>query len=372
MQLQFHMPTRLLVGDGCIRQNAHLLANLGDCALLVTGAAAARRSGALDDVIAALEHHGVRWTLFDQISPNPSLTDCQTAAEKGVAFHADFVIGIGGGSALDAAKAVSVMVANPGLSQEALYALRWPKPPLPIVCVGTTAGTGSEVTAVSVLTRPDGTKKSITADSLFPTLSITDPRYTASVPEYFIRSTAVDALAHCIESYFNRKANPISRAWALEGVRILLPELVQIAKQGCRSLQGENRAALYYGSICGGLAISVTGTAFPHTIGYPLTEAFALPHGVACAVFLPDFLAHNETAAPELTAEFIRSCGWQTAALQELIRTVTPDCSFRITPEQIQALEPRWHNNRSIQNTYGELEPAFISTLYRNHSRPAV
>lgn len=367
MNMHFYIPTRLITGRDCIRQNAALLADCGTRALLITGRSAARRSGALADVTAALEAGGIPWALYDRIPQNPTLAGCQAAAALGVEFRADLVIGIGGGSALDAAKAVAVLVANPGMTQAELYSLHWPISPLPIVCVGTTAGTGSEVTAVAVLTRPDGTKKSITADSLFPTLSITDPGYTASMSDYFTRSTAVDALAHCIESYFSRRANAISKAWALEGVRVLLPELKILAEYGSAGLNHHNRAALYHGSICGGFAISVTGTAFPHTIGYPLTEQFGLPHGVACAVFLPDFLRYNATVMPELAAAFFRGCGSTLDDLLHTVQQVTPAHALAMTTGQICALEPRWHNNRSIQNTWGQLEAAVISELYRKH-----
>lgn len=367
MNMNFYMPTRVITGSGCIRREASRFAALGDRALLVTGAASAKVCGALADVTAALEEQNIAWQLYDGITQNPTVASCQQAAQQAADFGAQFILGIGGGSVLDAAKAIAVFTANPGMDQSALYSLHWENTPLPIVCVGITAGTGSEVTAVSVLTRADGTKKSITHDSLYPVLSITDPAYTAGMSDYYTRSTAVDALAHCVESWFSRKANAISRCWAAEGVRILLPVLQKIAAGGCGVLTADDRTDLYHGSLYGGLAISVTGTLFPHTIGYPLTEQFGLPHGIACAIFLPDLLAHIRTWEPALTDGFFALCGCSERELVQTAAAVMPPCEITMTPAQIQTLAPRWENNRSLRNTPGQVDANFVSDLYTRH-----
>ena len=179
MNMNFYLPTRVITGRDCIRRHAGKITACGTRAMLITSPSAARCSGALADVTGVLDRAGVPWQLYETIQQNPTLTACQEAAKLAADFGADFIIGIGGGSPLDAAKAVTVLTANPGMTQAELYSLVWPRPPLPVICVGTTAGTGSEVTAVAVLTRPDGVKKSICCDSLFPVLSISDPGYTA-------------------------------------------------------------------------------------------------------------------------------------------------------------------------------------------------
>ena len=364
MNMNFYLPTRVITGRDCIRRHAGQITAYGTRAMLITSPSAARRSGALADVTGVLDRAGVPWQLYETIRQNPTLTACQEAARLAADFGADFIIGIGGGSPLDAAKAVAVLTANPGMTQAELYSLVWPRPPLPVVCVGTTAGTGSEVTAVAVLTRSDGVKKSICRDSLFPVLSISDPGYTASLSDRFTRATAVDALSHCIESFFSRKANHISRCWALEGVRVLAGQLAFLVSHGSQALQYENREALYHGSLYGGLAISVTGTCYPHTIGYPLTEQFGIPHGIASAVFLPDFLQYNQQLDPVLMNRFCTGCGWELEALLTLIQAVTPDCTLTMSPAQIQALAPRWKNNKSLLNSPGTIRPDDIAALY--------
>ena len=159
MNLNGFMPVKLVTGAGCVRASAKELAKLGRVCLIVTGKTSAKICGALQDVTETLRNNGQSWAVFDEIGQNPKLTDCMAAAEKAIAAGADFILGIGGGSALDAAKCIAVLAANPGLTQAQLYAFDWANAPLKIVAVGTTAGTGSEVTKVSVITTPDGRKK---------------------------------------------------------------------------------------------------------------------------------------------------------------------------------------------------------------------
>ena len=175
MNLNSFMPVKLITGTGCVRANAKELVKLGKTCLIVTGKNSAKACGALQDVTDTLDSSGQTWVLFDEIGQNPKLTDCMAAAENAIAAGADFVLGIGGGSALDAAKCIAVLAANPGMTQSQLYAFDWENAPLKIVAVGTTAGTGSEVTKVSVITTPDGRKKSFHHEAIFPALSLGDP-----------------------------------------------------------------------------------------------------------------------------------------------------------------------------------------------------
>ena len=212
MDFSFYMPARMLVGDGVVAQNAPLLAGLGTRCLLVTGKNSARISGALEDVTAALDSQGIPWQVFDGIGQNPLLSACHAAGRAAREFGADFLIGIGGGSPLDGAKAAAVYAANPELAPREIYGGH-SVPALPFALVGTTAGTGSEVTRVSVLSDDEtGRKRSISTPDLYARLSFGDPRrYTASLSRRFTISTALDAVAHAVESYFAKTADPITR-----------------------------------------------------------------------------------------------------------------------------------------------------------------
>lgn len=366
MTLNSFMPVKLITGAGCVRTAAKELAKLGKVCLIVTGKHSARACGALQDVTNTLENNGQNWVLYDEIGQNPRLTDCMAAAEKAVAAGADFVLGIGGGSALDAAKCIAVLAANPGMTQAQLYAFDWLNAPLKIAAVGTTAGTGSEVTKVSVITTPDGRKKSFHHESVFPALSLGDPVYTMSVPPMVTRSTAVDVLAHCAESFFSRSANHISRCYAVEGIRLLLPVFRMMAEKGCKDLDYDTREKLYCASIYGGLAINVTGTCFPHTMGYLLTEAFGIPHGTACAVFQKDFYEYNKSVVPELAAEYLERIGCSEEEYFRLIGKLTPPCEITMEEALIAQSHGRWVGNGSMAKCQGTFTAEMADEILRS------
>lgn len=359
--MEFYMPVKLITGRDCIAAHAGKLASLGNRCLIVTGVSAAKRCGALDDVIAALSAHDIGWQLYDKIVANPTMTSCIEGGQAAVDFGANFIIGIGGGSALDAAKVIAMAAANPQLDAQGMYAKGWAAKPLPLALVGTTAGTGSEVTPVAVLTDAAGNKRSIRDNSMFACMSFGDPKYTMALPKSITASTGIDAVTHCVESYFSKKANYISRAMSLMGMELLLPSLDSLAVG--TELTYAHREALYNGSILAGLAICVTGTVFPHNVGYYFSEHHGLPHGQACALFLPELLGHVTTAAPEYTANFFRKLGTTPDALTALSAQLLPTPEIRLSPETIRAILPRWENNGSVMNTIGTVTTADIEQI---------
>ena len=365
MQLTSYMPVKLVTGKGCVHSASKELGKLGTKALIVTGKKAAKACGALQDVTEVLEENGQEWVLYDRIGQNPALTDCMEAAGMADADHADFVIGIGGGSALDAAKCIAVLAANPGMTQQQLYAFEWENRPLNMAAVGTTAGTGSEVTKVAVITTPEGRKKSFHHEAIFPRLSLGDPSYTMTLPPAVTASTMVDVFAHCTESFFSRAANYLSQSYAVEGIRLLLPVFRMLVEKGFGELNYEVRETLYCASIYGGLAINVTGTCFPHTVGYLLTEQFHIPHGTACAVFQEDFLAYNREVAPALMRDFEERIGCSEEEVICLLGELTPDCPVSLTEDQIAAAHDRWIGNGSIAKCQGIVTPERIDEILR-------
>ncbi len=360
--MEFYLPVRLMTGPGVVRKCAERLAAFGSRCLIVTGGSAAKRCGALDDVAAALEEQGVAYRVYDGIRPNPTIASCIEGGKAAHAFDAAFVIGIGGGSPLDAAKVVALSAANPALDAAGLYRMDHPAPPLPVVLVGTTAGTGSEVTPVAVITDTDGRKRSLRGEAMYAALALGDARYTETMPPAVTVSTGVDALAHCLESWFNKKSTDVSRAFAAEGISLLLPPL-RAASEG-RTPSREEREALYHGSLLGGMAISVTGTVMPHNLGYYLTETHGVPHGFACAAFLPALLRHAAACAPDETQALSRRTGVDTEELSALIRALVPPLGVRMTAEELERILPRWESNASIQKTVGTVTLPQIREIY--------
>ena len=167
------------------------------------------------------------------------------------------------------------------------------------------------------------------------------------------RSTMVDVLAHCAESFFSRAANYISRMYAVEGIRLLLPVFRAMVAHGCDDLDYDTREKLYCASIYGGLAINVTGTCFPHTMGYLLTESFGIPHGTACAVFQKDFYEYNKAVVPALAAEFLERIGCSEEEYLGLIEKLTPPCEITMDEALIAESHSRWVNNGSLAKCQG-------------------
>ena len=322
MNFSIYMPVDLKSGVNCVKENSQCFA-LGKHALLVTGRHAAKACGAQDDVIAVLEGLGIAYTVYDCIGENPLMSVCHAGGQMAHKVGADFIIGIGGGSAMDAAKAIAAYAANPTMSGEALMTEKRENRALPIILIPTTAGTGSEVNPYAVLTL-DGQDKKWTYkdfDEAYAKYAFLDARYTMSLSETYTLSCALDAFAHCAESYLSPKGDEMSRLFAGYGARVLYT-FIRDFKAG-EAISLETREALLYASCAGGIAINKTGTGFPHPLGYNLTLMRGIPHGAACGAFYREYLTYNEKGDAKLCQALYDAIG----ADGEEIKTVIPEKS---------------------------------------------
>lgn len=306
MNIDFFNPVRILSGEGCFRRFDGYEA-FGRRCMIVCGQHSARACGALADAEASLSAAGIAYDIFDRIESNPMISTVFEGGRLARAFGADFILAIGGGSPLDAGKAVAAYAANPEITvPEDLYRVTR-RPALPLLAVNTTAGTGSEVTPYSILTVPAfENKRSFGGDDLYAKIAFCDPTYTQTLPRSFTMSTAVDALCHAVEGYFMKKANPVSDALACEAISLLQAGIRAVL---ANDLSMHTREILMYGSTLAGQVISRTGTGFVHSTGYMLTYHHGLPHGQANAYFLPDFVRYMAEAAPERAARVYALCG---------------------------------------------------------------
>lgn len=286
MGLEYFIPTKIVMGKESVKTNSQLFGNYGKHALLVTGRASSKRNGSLADVQHALEREGITYTVFDEIEENPSLETIEKAAKVGLTSKAQFVIGIGGGSPLDAAKAIAVMIMHPHLKADTLIANELLNA-VPVLAVPTTAGTGSEVTPFAIVTdHKEKTKKNI-GHKIFPEVAFLDAKYMEEMPYSVTIHTAVDALSHLVESYLCVKSNVISESFVEKGL-MLWGECIGALLNN--ALTYETREKLLLASTLGGMAISQTGTSLPHGMGYPLTYYKAIPHGLANGILYKAYL----------------------------------------------------------------------------------
>lgn len=339
MNFDFNNPVRMITGEDCVRKNANEFLKLGISCLIVTSGSAAKKSGALDDVTAALADMDIAYEIFDGIGQNPMLETCVEAGEIARIHNLEFIVGIGGGSPLDAAKAVAVYAANPMRDGMDIYKMDWANPALPIAAIGTTAGTGSEVTCFSILTMPNGRKKSFGRDDTYPSIMFGDYRYTKTLPLDFTKSTALDALAHALEAYFNLTANEMSDIYAIEATKLLCRYLESLKDaKGIDSITDDCREKLYFASIIAGYALSRCGTLFCHNISYYFTENYNVPHGFACAVTLPDLIELGTEFAPERAEALFKAANTSADMLCGLISDLTVFPDIKLTGKEISQI----------------------------------
>lgn len=293
--MQIYMPTNVYSEKNCVRNHKKELAALGTKAMLVTGRHSSRVNGSLEDAMRALEEEGTAYVVFDRIEENPSIETVMQAREIGIRENVDFVVGIGGGSPMDAAKAIALMIANPKADESVLYE-KQELGVLPVAEIPTTAGTGSEVTPYAILTiHARRTKKSISY-RIYPELALIDSDYLKTESLDTLIDTAVDALAHLLESYLNTNADSYNRMYSEKGLRLfaeIKEELLQcrrIDKEPGQTLSDEVFDKLMQIAATAGMAITHTGTSLPHGLSYSVTYEMGVPHGKAVGIFLPGFL----------------------------------------------------------------------------------
>lgn len=343
MNITSYMPVQIVSGKGCLKENYKLLENMGKSCLIVTGGSSAKKSGASDDAVEVLEKLGISYSVFDGITENPYTADCHRAGERAREIGADFILGIGGGSPLDASKAVAIYASNPDLTPDDIYLRKYDNKPLPVVLIGTTSGTGSEVTGVAVLTDSStGLKKSISGHDCYAVVSFCDYTYTETMPYSVTVSTALDAFAHACEAYFSSTANDLSDVCAEKAFRMLRTGLLHFFNT--KSLPDEAlREELYNASLFAGLCLNITGTCFPHTMGYILTEDFGIAHGRACAAFIPDFIRISAEHMSVKAQKLFDIMGMDCDALCSLIDDLA-DINIKIGDEQMEKYSHRWND----------------------------
>ena len=289
--MRFYMPAKLYSEHNCVLNHSSQLSSLGSHALIVTGEGSSKKNGSLDDVISALTAHGTDYTVFSGVEENPCVETVMKARDVGVECGADFVIGIGGGSPIDASKAAALMTANPDKGWEYMYESSGGKA-LPLAAVPTTCGTGSEVTGVSVITRHDLKTKVSLKHKIFPDLALVDGKYLLSAPHYLIVNTSIDAFSHLIESGVNTLADRASMMLVKTGLSMWKECRPYI--EGREELTEEAALRLMEASVFGGMSIAQTGTTIPHALSYMLTYSAGIPHGAAVGAFQANYLRCTE------------------------------------------------------------------------------
>ncbi len=289
-EFTFHLPTRIEFGEGKLLKIGSLIKELGGQKTIVITDKGVGRTDIMEQMQESLRGQAIKFLLYDEVHPNPRDTEAQKAADFARAEGVDCVIACGGGSSMDLAKAVAALLTNSGDVHSIMKPNRVAIDPAPLICVPTTAGTGSEVTSFSVLTiESENRKSSIFDDKIRPDIAVNDPTVLKNLPPGVAASTGMDALTHAIEAYTCKLANPITDGLALQAIRSIaesLPEFIH-------ARSGENCRKMMAASLTAGIAFGFSDIAGVHCMAEALGGLYDTPHGVANAIFLPIVFEYN-------------------------------------------------------------------------------
>lgn len=284
MRFEFATAAHIVFGEGAVREVPAAAAAMGRCALVVTGASPERAA----PLVAGLEGVGVASWPFP-VDGEPTVALIRNGTGQARAAGCDVVIAMGGGSAIDAGKAMAAMLANPGDPLDYLEVIGraqpLARPAAPFIAIPTTAGTGSEVTRNAVLGSPEhGVKASLRSAGMLPRLAVVDPELTLNLPRAITASTGLDALTQLIEPYVSVRANPMTDQFCAEGMRRAAAALPRVWADGSGRAA---RADMAWASLLGGLALANAGLGAVHGFAAPVGGHWAAPHGAVCAALLP-------------------------------------------------------------------------------------
>lgn len=374
MNWDYAQPVAIRFGKGRATEVNDVAASMGlHNGLLVTTPSFVRNGQAQRLVDAS---DGMLTTVFSQFSPNPDVTEVDACATAIKANGCEFVVALGGGSAMDLAKAAaSICMGDESIAQYHGTGKTLPGEHLPLIALPTTAGTGSEVTCVSVLTdRALGKKAPIVSDGFYPSVAIVDPELTYSVPPYVTACTGMDVLSQAIEGFWSKGHQPICDACALHAAKLVFQYLpIAAAHPDDEAAYIEAREKMCEASIIAGLAFTLPKTTSSHACSFPLTNLYGIPHGEACALTLDYFARINQDAQGGRVQEFARALGFANAsamadAIYKLkaslgLRTDLSDLS--LGDEQIAELV-RISRHPNLYNNPVEISDDMLDAMYRS------
>ncbi|MEA3507860.1 MAG: iron-containing alcohol dehydrogenase [Synergistota bacterium] len=301
MDFNMFMAGKIQFGPGVSARVGETALSLGAKRAVVVTDETMERLGTAGRIMDILQESGIDACLFSGVEPEPSVETTDAVAELAREHDCQAAVGLGGGSSMDVAKAVGMLITNEGSAADYQGLGLVKSPGVPTIMIPTTAGTGSEVTFTSVLIRKsDGVKGGINDDKLYPDVSLLDPELTLSLPPFVTAATGMDAMTHALEAFTSRQASPFSDMFARESLKKVGRWLKPATYNG-KSI--EARSEMMLAALYGGVALASAGVGACHALAYPLGGMFGVGHGVANALLIPYVVSHNSMALPERYAE---------------------------------------------------------------------
>lgn len=304
---QFNLNPDLFFGEGALSNIPEVITKNHFNRVMIICDEGIEKAKILELVLQQVRKTNVECSVFSNVEANPTTETVEAGMHLLERFKPDLLIGVGGGSPIDVAKAISMLATNGGRITDYEGIDQFSNTPLPLLAIPTTAGTGSEVTVFTVITDTSTEYKlTVGGKSLAPNWAILDPSLTLTLPPALTAATGLDALVHAIESYTSTMANVLTETLALEAIRTIASNLRQAVFNGENS---SARGAMLYGSLLAGIAFNNTRLGNVHAMSHPLSAIYNVPHGVANSVLLPHVMRFNLPAAPEKFANIARAMG---------------------------------------------------------------
>ncbi|MBM4306189.1 MAG: iron-containing alcohol dehydrogenase [Deltaproteobacteria bacterium] len=309
----FRTTKRILFGLGAVEKTGAEAQLLKAKKVLIITDQGVIQAGLLETVEKSLQAAGLPFVIFDGVEPDPRIEVVEKSVEKAKKEGIDLIIGFGGGSSLDIAKVTSILLTNPG-KIDGLFGIDLvPNPGIPVILVPTTAGTGSEVTPIAILSdTKEKLKKGIVSPFLFPEVAIVDPKLTIGLPPSVTAFTGMDALTHAIEAYASINATDLTDLFAFRALE-LISQNIRIAYANGENLTA--RSNMMEGSLLAGIAFANAGVGAVHAFAYPLGGEFHLAHGLTNTLMLPYVMRYNILGCPEKFAQMAKAFGEKAETL---------------------------------------------------------
>jgi len=307
----FQTTGRIIRGAGCLARVAEEVKRLRKKKVMIVTDPGIVATGMIARLVELLEKAEIAVMIFDAIEPDPRLQIAGLAAEQLRATGSELVIGIGGGSAIDIAKVAAILVTNEGPIGTFFGIDLVPHPGLPLIVIPTTAGTGSEVTPIAILSdEKEKLKKGIVSPYLFPTVALLDPELTVGLPPGVTAATGMDALIHAMEAYTSKNADPLTDLLACQAMKLLYGSIRTAYNNGADI---KARSNMLEGSMLAGMAFANAGVTAVHAFAYPIGAEFHIPHGIANSMMLIPVMEFNRVACPERFAAIAAIFGQDVA-----------------------------------------------------------
>ena len=318
INFSFFLPVNVVFGCGKLKEVGNLTKPYGKKALIVTGKSSAKKSGIYDKVNESLKKVGIDTVLFDKVTPNPLTTTAIEGAKFANENGCDVVIGIGGGSIMDCAKAIAFLSVNKGDINDYIFNKIQSDKALPLVLIPTTCGTGSEGNGFAVLTNPEnGDKKSLRCNAIVAKVSIVDPECMMTMPKKVLASVGFDALCHNIEAYTSKISQPFTDALSLYAISLIADNLVDVYN-GSEEKEAWEKITL--ASTIGGMVINTAGVTLAHGMEHPASGLKNIVHGQGLAALTPTIIEASYKGNRDKFGKIARIFGGLTAE----------DCSMKI------------------------------------------